>query len=235
MRWIIGDIHGHAKKLSSLLKKIKQVDKNPTIFACGDYCDRGPKSKDVVDIILDNNIKGVRGNHDDGLLTILTDESTGNSEYYTRFDAMMVFKHHGLSATCKSYGFEMHELMDSMFGWEAFIPQKHLDFYNNLPLYIEEDDFFIVHASWIPELDISECYKTEQYRLAAVWGRFPHHFLEMDMSWRKLGYFGHTPVAHYGYQQPIIKDSMILLDTGAASGGPLTAVCHETKQIIQSS
>jgi hypothetical protein len=51
-------------------------------------------------------------------------------------------------------------------------------------------------------------------------------------GWGKTGYFGHTPMKYYGRVGPILGPEIVLIDTGAFSGGGLTAICHETKEIL---
>ena len=48
----ISDIHGEYDKLCAVLNKLSP-EKNDTIVFCGDYIDRGKKSKEVVDKIID--------------------------------------------------------------------------------------------------------------------------------------------------------------------------------------
>lgn len=65
----IGDIHGcidELKELVDLLKDQKIYD----IWHCGDLVDRGPDSGQVIQYCIDNNIRGVLGNHDAGAINI---------------------------------------------------------------------------------------------------------------------------------------------------------------------
>ena len=69
----IGDIHGCPDELSALLKAI-ELDKSDTLIFVGDYVDRGPSAKDVIDILLEvkrNHSDSVflKGNHEDMMLS----------------------------------------------------------------------------------------------------------------------------------------------------------------------
>ena len=51
-RYVIGDIHGCAKALRTLIETIQPNEEDEVIFL-GDYIDRGPNSRDVVQQILE--------------------------------------------------------------------------------------------------------------------------------------------------------------------------------------
>lgn len=59
--YIIGDIHGCFETFKALLK---QLPENARICLVGDLIDRGPKSKQVVQYVIDNKIDCVKGNHE---------------------------------------------------------------------------------------------------------------------------------------------------------------------------
>jgi diadenosine tetraphosphatase ApaH/serine/threonine PP2A family protein phosphatase len=68
MKWIISDIHGCMKTLLALMDKIETQDKNPEYIFVGDFVDRGPRSAEVVEFILEGvksrEFKAVKGNHE---------------------------------------------------------------------------------------------------------------------------------------------------------------------------
>ncbi|MDP2815741.1 MAG: metallophosphoesterase family protein [Rectinemataceae bacterium] len=72
----IGDIHGCARHLERLLEAVKPT-REDLIVTLGDYIDRGPDSKGVIDILIglhgsrNINIVSLRGNHDAMLLMCL--------------------------------------------------------------------------------------------------------------------------------------------------------------------
>src|SRR6187397_3209358 len=87
--YAVGDIHGRADLLSDLLEKIRRdvaesaPPERPILIFVGDYIDRGPSSREVVDIILALQDEGffsvgaLRGNHDQFLLDFLQDGGSG--------------------------------------------------------------------------------------------------------------------------------------------------------------
>src|SRR5258708_14524311 len=102
--YAIGDIHGRADLLAELLSVIKTdalVRPGPgtnVVVYLGDYVDRGPQSREVIDLILSDplhHFAEVRllGNHDDTLLRFLEDPSIGPT-----------WSSYGGDATLFSYG-----------------------------------------------------------------------------------------------------------------------------------
>src|SRR6478736_5094582 len=74
----ISDIHGCAKTFVSLVEKVIKLTREDKLFLLGDYIDRGPDSKGVIDYIIQLEQKGfdvtaLRGNHEEMLLKGITD------------------------------------------------------------------------------------------------------------------------------------------------------------------
>lgn len=258
MRWVIGDIHGMFRPLQALLELIHQIDQQPRFYFVGDYINRGPDSRQVLDLIISlPRSLFIRGNHDDILDQILhgTHYATNPTDG-DRLAAFTWFMQHGLMATLLSYGADYAELehlenhpnlarLESLLA--RLIPPAHAAFIRTLPPVIEEDDFFVAHGKW----DVSDI--TEQPSLATqladsvakrerlLWGRFTDEEIRGLKGWRRTGYFGHTPVDNYPALLPsrefipVIGPKIVLLDTAAAlsANGRLTAVCHETQTYHQ--
>ena len=64
---LISDIHGNLEALKSILEDIKKQDVDE-IICLGDTISIGPNSKECIDLLIDNNIKSVLGNHEIYLL-----------------------------------------------------------------------------------------------------------------------------------------------------------------------
>ena len=101
MRWVIGDVHGMRAALESLLGEISKRDRSPRFLFTGDYVNRGPDSRGVIDLLLSlSGAAFVRGNHDDILDIILHGE--GYCDHPTGIDAVGAFRwfmQHGLGET----------------------------------------------------------------------------------------------------------------------------------------
>ena len=121
MRYCISDIHGCGKTLAALLKKINP-SADDTVYFLGDYIDRGPDSKGVMDIVMGMpNAVCLKGNHEDFMIQAQDNQG-----------ALDMWMLNGGRRTLES------------FGWE--IPEKYMDFCMSLPLVIELPDFYLCHS-----------------------------------------------------------------------------------------
>jgi serine/threonine protein phosphatase 1 len=255
MRWLIGDLHGMLKPLETLLREIERADSRATIYFVGDYVNRGPESRGVIDLVLSlKNAKCIRGNHDDVLDQIL--HGIGYAENASRGDRFIAFTwflEHGLLETLQSYGATHDQIVrvvrqrsrDAIQPVIDLFPIEHRNFIRSLPVYIDDNDLFVIHGKWplkessTPDQVLSRGVPEPALRNMILWGRFTDAEIPRRKAWPKAGFFGHTPIATYnGYeheQKPIIGARMILLDTAAAlsAQGRLTTMCAENSQIIQ--
>ena len=197
--FIIGDIHGCLDMLKNLMDKIVwSPDKDRLIFL-GDYIDRGENPKGVVDYILDltrrsSLVECLKGNHEAMFLDFLTGRD--------RF----MFIINGGWKTLESYG--MYESRED----DSAISSEHRVFYESLKLYVELEDYYVVHAGFKPGLDIKK--QTEEEML---WIR--KSFVSSDFDFGKKIIFGHTP-----FKEPLRMQNKIGLDTGAVYGNRLTCL-----------
>ncbi len=143
-KWIIPDLHGCSKTLRTLVEDKIRPEKNDFIYFLGDYIDRGPDSKGVVDFIMSLEAQGfkvrpIKGNHEEYLLIALDKEKDINRKYFF-FKEENPYLHewlaHGGGITLKSFGVKKF----------AQIPLKYVDWIKKLPNYYIEDRFVIVHA-----------------------------------------------------------------------------------------
>jgi len=209
---VIGDIHGCANSLRSLMNKIsREILSNRLLVFIGDYIDRGPNSKKVVEILLEleelYSCIFLRGNHEQMLLDAL--HKGKETLWFTN----------GGQDTLRSYGVDKANEIDD----------AHKEFYRNTRLYFETPDFFFVHAGVSPfktiEQSIEE-HQTEEF----LWTR---SHLNADCSkWEKTVVFGHTPITEVHFQK-----NKIGIDTGCVytgrGMGKLTALKLPEKEIIQ--
>lgn len=255
MRWVIGDVHGMRLALESLLAAISKCDSSPRFLFAGDYVNRGPDSRGVLDLLLTlSNATFVRGNHDDILDIIL--HGRGYCDHPQPIDPVGAFRwfmQHGMAETLVSYGADYADLeyaaghptearvTEAM----SIIPDAHRAFIRGLPPVYEEPDLFVAHALW--DVDTRDNAPNLATPLAApgngvtrfnvLWGRYAERDIKRVKRWTRTGYFGHTPVKSYHSNQhtPMRGPSIVLLDTGAALSvdGRLSAVCAETGECVQ--
>ena len=174
---IIGDIHGCPSTLLDLLNQLP--DDIDTIYSVGDLVDRGPNSREVVQICIDNNIKAVRGNHEDMLLDYLNKTGFYDHNFY---------ESNGGAITLGSYWIDKLEHSDHS------ILTSHKDYLESLPYYIEEDEFILSHAGIHPVYSTGEFGfgiwndNSERCNTSLMWNRESIDYMG------KLQIFGHTPV-----------------------------------------
>ena len=195
----IGDIHGCFEQLVVLMKKIPIDFEQDTLVFMGDYIDRGPKSVEVVDFLINlqkrvPDIIFLKGNHEDMLLKYLNGTD--------RFTYLL----NGGQQTLDSY------LNRSGYSSNHPIPPEHMRFYKSLRLTYETEDYYFVHAGLRPKVPIEDQASEDM-----LWIR--DKFLHSRYDFGKPVVFGHTPLG-----EPMVESNKIGIDTGAVFGNTLTCV-----------
>ena len=210
----IGDIHGCSKRLATLLGRIPFDRKLDTLIFLGDYINRGPETKDVLDILIElkescEDIHFLKGNHEQELLEY---SATGH------MDSLRALRGMGVESTVDSYGSRVHSLA----GLGCF-PMEHREFLHSLKFFHLQDDYLFIHADINEELLRCPIKESE--------GRMQRYVMETGLlSSRRLAreektgidtliVFGHIPFA-----SPLVLTDRIGIDTGAVYGNMLTAV-----------
>ena len=254
MHWIIGDIHGMLRPLTALVQRVRMTDPDALLLFVGDYVNRGPDSRGVLDFLIKlDNARFCRGNHDDVFDFLLHGRSyIENPSAPDQVSAFRWFVQHGLWETMRSYEVPAAEIdrafvmcdLEAVKKVMSVVPTAHRDFVRALKPVIELPEFFVAHAMWDPsEPDESIGDRLEsdtRLRHQILWGRYGRE-LQSPKRWRRTGYFGHTPVQTYPRDMqnpehaPIRGPNIVLLDTAVAltAEGRLSAVCAETGQTLQ--
>ncbi|HEX4124390.1 MAG TPA: metallophosphoesterase [Tepidisphaeraceae bacterium] len=250
MRWVIGDIHGMLRPMEALLEAILGRDASARFIFVGDYINRGPDSRGVLDrLVTLPNATFLRGNHDDIFDLILSGQCFCEQETSDPLQAFGWFINHGLVNTLESYGIDYafiehlagHLTASKLAEMMAVVPAAHREFLRQLRPVIEYEDAFVAHAMWgadQPDASPMEAIisSTSPLRYRTIWGRYTADQIRQDKPWRRTGFFGHTPVTNYAGNAgllPVGGPQIVLLDTAAAMGGRLSAVCIETRQVVQ--
>ena len=253
MRWVIGDIHGMLRPLKVLYRAVRERDPDARFLFVGDYVNRGPESRGVVEFLLslpEDSARFCRGNHDDIFDLILNGKSfaSGNDPV----PVFAWFMAHGLDRTLLSYGIDESAIEHV---WRRPSPQRladlvepvpaaHRTFFRHLPLVLEEADLFVIHAKWnTEESDVHPDLHTPigqnvKIKHRVLWDRFSDAELARPKHWHRRGFFGHTPVINYSdtdVNAPIVTPKAVLLDTGVALSqiGRLTAFCADSDEYLQ--
>jgi serine/threonine protein phosphatase 1 len=202
---VVGDIHGCLHELDVLLSGL-HLAAGDTIVFLGDYVDRGPQVRGVVDRLLvlaaDPTIRSVflRGNHEDMLLGYL-----GRDGHYGE-----AFLANGGDATLRSYGV-VGRPNPSRF--EAALPPQHLAFLAATDLLYAEGDYVMAHAGIRPDHPLDQQLPTD-----LLWIR--DEFIAQPHGLGKTVVFGHTPIREVLVDLP----HKVGIDTGCVYGGMLTAL-----------
>jgi predicted MPP superfamily phosphohydrolase len=142
-KWIIPDIHGCVKTLATLIENQIKPNKNDHLIFLGDYIDRGPDSKGVVDYIMDlqkneYNITALKGNHED--YCVRTHEEDKKNKGFlgirSKTKIQKEWEMHGGIETMDSFGVD----------FPKDIPEDYISWMRNLLYYIEVDNYIVVHA-----------------------------------------------------------------------------------------
>ena len=115
-RLVIGDVHGCRETLKGLLEKKMKISREDRLFFLGDYIDRGPDSKGVLDYLIDLKENGystvfIRGNHEEMLIESLSSDTYFHPWIYN-----------GGGATLTSFGLTQEEYLK--LPWDEKIPAK---------------------------------------------------------------------------------------------------------------
>jgi len=208
----IGDIHGCLSKLEALIPQIDIDSNNDTLVFIGDYIDRGPDSKGVVELVLDlkekiRTVICLKGNHEQMFLDYVCHDM--DKDFYL---------FNGGDATIASYGYRT-----TRGGEKIDVPDSHMSFFRSLLLWYETDDYIFVHAGLRGQTPLKD-----QDIHDLLWVR--HEFIRSSYDFGKTVVFGHTPVS---YADPLFLPEKIGIDTGAVYGGPLTCVELPQQKIYQ--
>jgi serine/threonine protein phosphatase 1 len=219
--YAVGDIHGRLDLLQSLLAKIEKdaslaskPDRRPMIVFVGDYVDRGPSSRAVIDRILAVQrarrfeVSALRGNHENTLLEFLRDPMVG--PIWTLHGGTETLLDYGVTPPAADSGVEAWETARQAFG--ARLPRPHLEFLQGLRARLVVGDYLFVHAGVRPGVPLSE---QSEHDLLTI----RRDFLARETPFEKLVVHGHTPT-----EAPFSGPYRINVDTGAYATGVLTAV-----------
>lgn len=217
--YAIGDVHGYSEPLRRMHRMIEDdLKSRPAedwrIIHVGDYVDRGPDSKGVIDFLLarmagDERILALRGNHDQGFLDFLDEPDPGG-----------IFVHNGGEETARSYGVPADFSDEAGFSQSARLltaamPAVHRRFLNSLVFTYSFGDYFFCHAGIMPGVPLRA-----QREDTLIWIREP--FLNWGGLFEKVVVHGHTPVEDVDMQA-----NRVNVDTGVFVHGRLSALVLE--------
>lgn len=182
--WIFPDIHGYKKTLEKLFGQILPSKDDKLIFL-GDYIDRGPDSKGVIDFVRSlqddgYNVVCLKGNHEEYFVEAYYESLEYKRNIFSKKPPKLkAWLEHGGKEALESFG--VKDLRK--------VPREYIDWVEQGELFFELDDFVVVHAglNFNPDDPFEDKH-------AMLWIK------EFDIIPEKIGHrkiiHGHTPVNH---------------------------------------
>ncbi|WP_449538215.1 metallophosphoesterase family protein [Ferdinandcohnia sp. Marseille-Q9671] len=213
----ISDIHGDIDKFERLLKLVNYQQEEDQLLLLGDYVDRGPHSRAVLDKVIrlrDEGAIALIGNHEKMMLEAFRADSMSVKRWF----------YNGGIKTLQNYGYYIEkddakywyttEEMPNLLQINEDI-RPHIEILKEFPYFYETDTHIFVHAGVHPETSLE---LTEPHLL--VWIREEFH---NGYSGKKTVVFGHTPTTYLHQSNDIYfgKNNIIGIDGGCAYGGRL--------------
>ena len=236
MIYAMGDIHGQRVELEKALRWIEaDGGRDARIIFLGDYTDRGPDSRGVLEILSKGLAEGrnwvaLKGNHDRMFERFLEagdvhddrissgkgwlHPALGGQRTLGSYDGGEPFLHpmNGGLATLLAYGVEIGDSARKEAVQRAArdsVPERHRQFVAGLPLWHQEEGFTFVHAGIRPGVPMAEQAEDD-----LLWIR--DGFLEDTRDHGTLIVHGHTAL-----ERPTAYPNRVNLDGGAGFGRPL--------------
>ena len=217
--YVIGDIHGRSDLLDRMVDAItRDIEQNPVpaslTVTLGDYVDRGPDSRGVLDRLAHNpfptDYVALKGNHEELLETFLTRPAIGPQ-----------WRRLGGLETLHSYKVPVADLMvgkgfdEAAQALRQALPAEQSAFLGRLKLSQTVGCYFLCHAGVRPGVPLDN-----QRAEDLLWIR--DEFLSSTVDFGKIVVHGHTPT-----QSPEVLANRINIDTGAFATGNLTCLVLE--------
>lgn len=217
--YAIGDVHGRADLLDRLMLRIDaHIAANPIVrpifLFIGDYIDRGPASRDVIDLLIKcawvREAVFLRGNHDIFIMNFLRNPNV--LQDWSKIGGLETLMSYGLQPPIGADEAIRKELAKAL---DSVLPASHRQFLSGLPSSFPCGGYFFVHAGVRPGVPL-----TKQSDDDLLWIR--DEFLLHEEDFGKIIVHGHTPVRELD-----IRPNRINIDTGAYVTGRLTCLMLE--------
>jgi serine/threonine protein phosphatase 1 len=219
--YAIGDIHGCNRTLNALLQRLALRGGDTVVFL-GDYIDRGPDSKGVMDTVFRLREEGIRtvclrGNHEQMLLDSLP--SPADLYNWTRNGGDKVLANFGVKHPTE-------------------IPEKYLQFFQDTLLHAVVGDYIFVHGG--PDWNTPDEILTNPQ--VVMWARWWYDKIDYDWLGKRYILHGHTPEkldTILQQVQALDTQRYLNLDNGCVYAGRrpglgnLLAFCLETKELYK--
>jgi len=219
--YAVGDVHGRLDKLLALEAAILEHRRNAPaaeqelVVFLGDYIDRGPDSRGVVERLAVGRFAALPtrcllGNHEAAMLEFLESPAIGPA--WLTYGGMATLASYGVSMPAGPVEDRMEHLRQSLI---AQLPAEHLRFLEGLEPWVLLGDLLFVHAGIRPGRTLEKQSRTDLLEI-----REPFLSHGKPLPWRVV--HGHTVT-----DEPEIRAHRIGIDTGAYASGKLTCAVLE--------
>lgn len=227
MIYAIGDVHGMLDELKVLREKIMEHSKNRcgphTIVMLGDYIDRGPDSKGVMDYLMTEPFDGfehviLRGNHEQMLCDALNNHNVD----------MWLFN--GGQETLQSFETVPGFAPDK----KVFAP--YVNWIKKLKVSHRINNFVFVHAGLNPDKAYEDNSHGDMMWIRGKFLNSDEEYLDRNNK-PVMVIHGHTPTYFDPFSEvpenpvPVVRDNRINMDTGSVFTKLLTAVVINTDHV----
>lgn len=208
--YVLGDVHGC---YHTLLKLLEKISSHSRIIFVGDLVDKGKYSKEVIELIIENNYEVILGNHEYLMFNNIR-EAIIDKDYTSDWARM---KGYGGSLTIKNYENDLELL------------SKHLMWIEKLPRYLIVKNYFITHGFGLP-------YYNRRDKAESKYPLFSNRInddsynedWEDYSNYKMINIFGHCV-----FDDVLCGKNYYGIDTGCAYGNKLTAIELGTMNLIQ--
>ena len=220
--YVIGDIHGRSDLLDRMVDLISRDIETYSVGDCltvtiGDYIDRGPDSRGVLDRLARNpfptRFVALKGNHEALFEMFLSDPSV--AEQWRRLGGLETLHSYRIPVTELMVG-KNYEQASKTLG--KVVPEEHLKFLASLKTSMTVGRYFLCHAGVRPGIPLER-----QSDEDLLWIR--DEFLNSKVDFGKIIVHGHTPT-----ERAEVLPNRINIDTGAFATGRLTCVVLENAE-----
>jgi serine/threonine protein phosphatase 1 len=195
---VVGDIHGCSKTFRSLVGEVIKLTRKDTLILLGDYIDKGPDSKGVLDFIQELKDEGfeviaIRGNHEELLIRAYTGDVNAQEKWLDN----------GGDTTLES--FNATSAID--------IPEDYINFLKRMGYYLEMDEAYIVHAGF--NFNIDDPFEDKEAMLE-IRGYMPDNSV---LRGKKIIH-GHTPIKIGEVRKQVTENNTLInIDAGCVFSG----------------
>lgn len=223
---IFGDVHGQARQLSYLLRRAQEeYGVDTQFYSVGDLVDRGPNSKEVINICMDSRVQAIIGNHELWLCSVLS----GYPMSDTPFSKIM-----GGIATLQSYGLDKGHPEDVGPALLRAVPKAQREWLLDIPphrfIEVAGVKYLLAHAGifaatlaqirdqapGFPEERVPDLIRQSAPNMYFWSGPKPHEPDKIAKFNTFVQVFGHTPIDRV----VDVTGHYIALDTGCGTCPP---------------